>query len=280
MLLTLILAFMPLVRADADPETNISSTNRYAWNDATGWWDFHETHTVKVNTSTVMGYASSSVGFVSLNCVSTPLGDICGTSNYKVTNPNAEGEFEGCAWNDTIGWISFSCRDYDCQGGNICAVSNYGVSVNATDGTLEGYAWNDVAGWASFNCANHSGCGVSDYKVETSWRPSSIIGFLESSIIDTQVAVSNCVNGASDPPTCATGTWAYLGPGGNPATYYAAQCPIAGISDPGIGPNKPICIDRTQVANYRYLRYLVRLQSNVAQSITPRVDDVILNWSE
>jgi hypothetical protein len=87
--------------------------------------------------------------------------------------------------------------------------------------------------------------------------------------VDFQIAVSQS----------PSGPWVYKGPGGSTTDYYGRECPIAGISDPPAGPNKAICIDKSQVANYRYLRYKVRLKSNVLQTLSPRVDDIILNWS-
>ncbi|KKL83733.1 hypothetical protein LCGC14_1971770, partial [marine sediment metagenome] len=87
---------------------NIDATDHWAWSDTAGWWDFYGTNTVEVGTSTLHGYASSSIGEMVLNCDSSPSGNICGTSNFAVTNVEAGGSLSGCAWNDTTGWISFN----------------------------------------------------------------------------------------------------------------------------------------------------------------------------
>ena len=280
-------------------ETNVDAEDRHAWNDVGGWFDFYGTNTVSVGTSTVWGYASSSIGEIVLNCATTPSGNICGTSDFKVTNADGGGSLSGCAWNDTVGWISFWGGDGDCDGSPVedgsstCASSDYRVTIDA-DGYFSGYAWNDVAGWTSFNCANDSSCGTSDFKVRTAWRPGKLIGYLESTVIDSGVAggatLHSIIWQGTQPSgtsvdfqvavaTSASGPWNFLGPGGSASSWYGSECSSVGASDPGAGPNKAICVDKNLTADNRYLRYKTRLQSNLQQSQTPTVDDVILNWS-
>lgn len=279
--------------------TNISASNRYAWSDVSGWWDFYYYNNVTVGTSTLIGYASSSIGEISLDCATSPGGDICGTSNYKVTNPSGSGQLSGCAWNDAISWISFWCGDGDCDGGNTedasstCASSNYRITVDA-NGIFHGYAWNDIEGWISFNCANDTGCGSSDYKLETSWRGGKLTGTLDSSIFDTQALGGATLNsiiwqGTQPAGTCTkfqiavstsdSGPWNFWGPdascdgSGDTNQYFGSSCP---------GPDSTIEIsgcNRNWVKDKRYLRYRVILESDTAQSLTPQVNDVILNWS-
>jgi len=287
------------VSADDNPGTNIDSTNKFAWSDISEWWDFHYYHNVTVGTSTVSGYASSSIGDISLDCATSPGGDICGTSDYGVTNPSGGGSLSGCAWNDTIGWISFWCGDGDCDGSgtedasSTCVSSNYRVTIDG-DGLFNGYAWSDVEGWISFNCADPGVCGSSDYKVETAWRAGSLTGTLESSIFDTQVVGGATLNsilwqGVQPAGTCvkfqvavsdsSSGPWDFWGTdaacdgSGDTNQYFGSSCP---------GPDSAIQIsgcDREWVKDKRYLRYRVILESDTAQSLTPRIDDIILNWS-
>ncbi|MDP3725138.1 MAG: hypothetical protein Q8R20_01570 [Nanoarchaeota archaeon] len=301
-------------RADENPGTNISSnpTERVAWSDISGWWDFHGTHTVKVQGTYLKGYASGNVGDISLDCATARGGNICASiSNYGICNgpgphntdgscPNgdATGILSGYAWNDSIGWISFNCDQTSHGGTNTCTESNYRVEIDGDSGDFSGYAWNDVEGWISFN-----GPG---YKVKTAWRATSTLGFLESSVFDTedfggvvlnsiiwqgaqpgggasvdfQIAASNCPNGAENKPNCTTGTWVFKGPDNTSETYYGAECPAIGPSSPAIGPNKAICVNPLQVLNFRYLRYRVRLKSNLTQTESPVIRDIILNWSK
>jgi prepilin-type N-terminal cleavage/methylation domain-containing protein len=143
-------------------EGNIDSTYRYAWAEGIGWIDFRETGNVKVNSSQLKGYATSTVGYIALDCATSPSGDVCGTSNFKITN-DGSGNLSGWAWNDTTGWISFSCANE-----GTCGASNYGVTISAT-GTFAGWAWSENIGWISFSCANEGTCGTSDYGVRTTW---------------------------------------------------------------------------------------------------------------
>ena len=300
-ILTIFLVFTAKeAEADDNVRTNFSSisTSSMAWSDVSGWWDFHNTHTVLVGTSSLHGYASSSIGDVALNCDSTASGDICSSSNFSVTNASGSGSLAGCAWNDTVSWISFSCEDYDCDGvkegggDDICSTSNYQVSVDS-GGSFNGYAWNDVEGWIDFNCANSGGgdCSSSSYKALTSWAPGVITALLDSSVLDTGItnAVLTSISWQGSQPsgtsvdfqiatsTSADGPWTYNGPSGT-SDYYGAECPTYGASNPGAGANKSICVNKNLNKDFRYVRYRMRLQSDTSQTLTPQINDVVLNF--
>ncbi len=166
--------------------TNIDSTYRWAWNDNIGWIDFYSTNNVNASSSQLSGYASSSVGFIALDCATSPNGNICATSNFKVSN-DGSGNLSGWAWNDAIGWISFD---------SATASSSYfyQVSISPTTGVFSGWAWNDLVGWFSFNCSDLNICGSSDYKVLTSWRAGQTTANLISSIFDTGAASGVALN--------------------------------------------------------------------------------------
>lgn len=288
-------------------ETNIVDTpptDRYAWDDIGGWWDFYSTNTVQVWGTRLQGYASSTIGEMSLDCATSPAGNICGFSNYGICNgpgphnpdgtcPNGDGEgiLSGYAWNDTIGWISFcgGRGTEDCPG-----AIPYGVTIDS-NGDFGGYAWNDIVGWISFNCANDSSCSTSDFRLTTTWRATSSIGYLESSIFDTQTTAGTVLNsiiwqGTLPSQTCvdfqiaasnsSSGPWNYIGPSGDDSTYYGASCLVA--PNGGIGcanPNIPVCVKKSDFSGYRYLRYKVRISSDPLQTKTPIIEDIILNWS-
>lgn len=293
-------------------ETNISSVvaEQTAWEDINGWWNFYQTNTVMVWGTRIEGYASSTTGEVSLDCATTPVGNVCGSSNYGVCNgpgphntdgtcPNgdASGILSGYGWNDTIGWISFNCDQTSHDGSNNCASSNYKVQINSS-GDFSGYAWNDVVGWVSFNCANDSSCGTSNFKVNTSWRATSSVGYLTSVIFDTQKtagAILNSVIWQGDSgigeacvvgfqiatSSSPSGPWNYIGPSGDSLTYYAASCataPNGGVGSGCAAADTPICMNKSAMIA-RYLRYKVQLRSNLLRTSSPRIDDIILNWS-
>ena len=278
--LTICGAYITLVRG----ATNISSQNpeRYSWNDAFGWADYYVQGTVTVTAQKIEGYASSSAGEISLDCATTGAGNICSQSDYKVIN-DGNGNLSGWGWNDVYGWISFYCGN-----NNGCGTSNYRVylAASSTAGSVfYDYAWNDVAGWISFNCGDSGGgdCSTSNYKVFTTWLATPTNGTLESSTIDTGVssgAQLNSVLWKGNQPSGTSvrfqfavsnslgGSWEFKGPYGTSNTYY--------ITDPGT--SKPLSYEYHN--NFRYFRYRAQLISDAAQTVSPRVDDVIVNWSK
>ena len=269
--------------------TNINSgvTAHWAWNDITGWIDFYNTGTVNVTSQLVQGYASSSAGYISFDCTTSPNGNICGTSNYQVLN-DGSGNLTGWAWNDTYGWVSF-CGG---QGTTNCpGAITYQVQVNGTTGDFGGngfsWAWNDVLGWLSFNCADVGGgggiCATSNYKVNTTWIATSTTGYVVSPTFDTGVASGTQINSVlwkgSLPAGAAvhfqfagsstsTGPWStFIGPDGTANTYYDVAANTTGQ------------VDFILHNNYRFFRYKMTLVTNQAQTASPRVDDVEVNWS-
>jgi hypothetical protein len=256
--------------------TNIDNNYRYAWNNVIGWIDFYVTQNVNVSSTQLTGYAESNLGIIALDCATAPNPDC--SINYKVLNNN--GLLSGWAWNDAIGWISF------CGGENTanCPGSvSYRVSINPSTGDFYGWAWNDTIGWISFNCSNYNGCVSSDYKVKTQWRAVPLVGELISSIYDTQIqggAGINTImwNGVQPDGTrvyfqiassnSSSGPWAYLGPDGSSSSYYIPT-----------NPNKPVKINMVYHNNHRYFRYKIFLESDISQTASPLVDDVIINWS-
>jgi len=269
------------IRTANATQTNISSATNahWAWNDIVGWIDFYNTQAVFVNNQHIRGYASSSAGYISLDCSLSPAGNVCGKSNYGVTN-DGNGNLSNWAWNDEYGWISFNCNNY--TGG--CDRSNYEVYINSA-GDFEGYAWNDAIGWISFNCNNYTGgCSSSDYKVNTDWHgAASTVGILDSSTFDTGVSAGAQLNSVmwhgSQPigtsvwfqfavSTSSGGPWNnFMGTDGTPNTYYTT------------GPDASLKLNYSLFNNYRYFRYRVGLVSNFASTVSPRVDEIIVNWS-
>lgn len=263
--------------------TNIDSTYRYAWNDLIGWIDFgYSAGNVNVVSTQLTGYASSSVGFIALDCATSPNGNICASSNFKVFN-DGNGNLTGWAYNDNIGWISFSCQN---ETPSVCgSYPYYQVMINNSTGDFSGWAWNDIVGWISFNCndSGAGGCINSNYKVKTSWTITPATAELTSSIFDTQsaggVAINTIMWQGIQPlgtevrfqiasSNNSAGPWDYKGRDGSNTTYYSPS-----------GPNNPSQINLTYHNNYKYFRYKIFLYSNPAQTLGPRVDDVIINWS-
>lgn len=72
---------------------------------------------------------SENFGWISFNCSTggSDGGNICASSNYKVTVNQTTGEFDGYAWSQNLGWISFNCATGGVGQTNICSTSNYKV---------------------------------------------------------------------------------------------------------------------------------------------------------
>ena len=88
-----------------------------------------------------------------------------------------------------------------------------------------------------------------------------------------QIAFSNCSNGASNYPTCNTGTWTYYGctncdPTSCSTSNYYQPNPNVSCRFPTTGTASP--------QNYRYIRYKVSLSTT---GTSPTVYDIIINWS-
>ncbi len=101
------------------------------------------------------GYAwSSNIGWISMNCKtgSAAGGDICGTSNYKVTIQSATGDLIGYAWSSNLGWIKFNGLSSFPTGGGTVAAS---AQVTGTYPSLNFEGWaRACAGTAPGNCSN------------------------------------------------------------------------------------------------------------------------------
>ena len=142
--------------------STIDPVYRYAWNDFINWIDFgYPSGNVNAGLNQLTGYAyNSNILQIALDCATSPAGNVCASSNFKVNKNSSTGDLSGYAWNDSIGWISFNCSDL-----GICASSNYKVNVNSSTGAFTGYAWNDSIGWISLNCSDMGVCGSSNYRV-------------------------------------------------------------------------------------------------------------------
>ena len=108
-------------------------------------------------------------------------------------------------------------------------------------------------------------------------------GQLDSSTYDTQVpegAGYNAIMWKGQLPATSrvlfqfatsndpNGPWNFLGPDGLPTSYYEPS-----------GPDIPIRISPAYHNNMRYFRYRIILKPSNTGLASPRVDDVIINWS-
>ncbi len=288
------LFFLP---SPASATTNISATTNqhWAWNDVVGWIDFYigGTSNITVSASQLTYSASSSVGYLSLDCGTAP-GWTCSPISYNVANDGA-GNLGGWAWNDQVGWITFywgnaSASSTQAHTSLCTSYGQYcGVYIDAS-GNFHGYAWSDAVGWISFNCLDISApfcSGTSNYEVATSWAPVAAVGTLDSATFDTastpgaelnSVMWHGSLNGlapgavafqfaASSSPN---GPWSFVGPDGTASSTYIGSG----------NPDTPIPIYNYAIyAGLRYFRYRVILTTNSSQSISPKVTGISVDWS-
>jgi hypothetical protein len=280
-----LLGLTPEVTHAATNISNSPTTAHWAWNDIIGWMDFYGTLNVNVNKFQLTGYASSSVGYISLDCATSPDGDICGTANYKVIN-DGSGNLSGWAWNDEIGWISFC-------GGNSTAECPYGIGYHVqidqsgtTTSTFSGWAWNDIVGWISFNCSSGGAggpgvCGVSQYDVETTWIATSTSSYLDSTTYDTGIQGGAVINSIMWLGTLSGGAVSFQFAASNassgPWSYATSTNYVVSVCST-VNSCTPTVVDYT-LNNNRYFRYRATLASDLAQRLTPLISDIIVNWS-
>ena len=274
---------------------------------------------VKVSGTELTGWATSSVGEIVLNCKTTPGGNVCSDSPFSVSNDgignlagwawsenigwlsfcgNSSG---GSTWNSTT-------NAWDCP-----ASPTYQVEINdetasgAANNTFVGWAWNDIVGWIVFclrrnNFPNPGDPGAfpipgaewhcpnppSDF-VQTNAGSSSTVAFIESIVFDTGTASStfnsflwrgnNINNGqvffeftTSDLPDNGGQPWDYKDDAGNQLSYQ--------LNTPGqiqkLITNKDTV---KKFSNKRYIKYLITLHSDSWQTYSPKIEDVIINWS-
>lgn len=298
------LFFVSIARASTNilPDNPPNDYFQWAWNDVIGWIDFYSTENINVTRSQLTGFASSSVGYIALDCATAPVPPANCTSTYpawKVEN-DGDGSLSGWAWNDAIGWISFDSATAG-------SFHSYQVTIDS-DGYFNGWAWNDIIGWIRFNCGVPGFCFQSNYKVKTSWRVTYASGTLESAIFDTQImggAAPNSIMWHGEHPyrTSVQFQFASFDDFNNPAEFIGpAECFIMGLNEysGGLGfinkfliaealaydsdvftilPDTPLKLDLNCFSNHRYFRYKIFLYSNSRGTLSPKVDDVIINWS-
>ena len=262
-------------------QTNINTqgkqNEKWGWNDVFGWIDMASTTSVFVGTSTVAGYASSSIGDIMFDCATTRLGDTCETNNFKTANDGG-GLLSGLAWNDLIGWISMS--------GTTGSPSNtpYGVSITAAgdnkNSYFHGWAWSDVVGWITFNCEDYgvSFCATSNYKTQTGAGAADVSAEFTSNIFDigTTSGLFNTIMWRGAQPT-GTSVKFQIATANATSTLTFAGSTWFDVASPASPVKLTQGLTGAEVENRRYLRYRAALATTGANGL--QIDDIIINWS-
>lgn len=269
-------------------EYNVTSTpgEFWAWNDLIGWIDFYNFGNTKVSSEGLKGYASSSFGNIWLYSETSPYSN---NSTFRVTMSEV-GKFNGYAWNDVFGWLGFNVLGFGNYRARVLVNSRNEPDTPPSD--FEQWAWNPVVGFVSFNCKDitwtsttpNAYCNAtSSYKVATDWYSSSTQGWLESAVFDTGVvggAKFNSITWRGEKPLGTSvkfefaaalyenGPWNYEGPFDTETTSLNPDSKSYSAK-----------FDFNLFNNARYFKYKIILISNTSQTLSPVVEEVIVNWS-
>ncbi|SJZ87962.1 hypothetical protein SAMN02745119_01883 [Trichlorobacter thiogenes] len=117
--------------------SNISSTEKYAWSETSGWINFAPSSGgVTLYVDHLEGFAwSESIGWIKLGSHTDGGSFIYANTSNADWGVNRIGDaLSGFAWSETSGWINF-------------APSGGGVTINSTTGALDGFGWSEALGW-------------------------------------------------------------------------------------------------------------------------------------
>jgi len=257
----------------------------YAWSEKAGWISFNTTpaYGVEMSSYSLDGYAwGEKAGYISFyRDTGSPVYGI----NVNIIGSTAK--LSGYAWGEQAGYIKFAADNSTYLN---TSATDYGVTVNGTTGVFSGYAWSEKLGWINFSGSCFSGatgaCLNGDYGVTTTWTgsgPSPVAGGnLISSIFDTGTtsAVYNYIMWQGTQPTGTSvkfqlatsvnsdGPWTYIGPDGTGSSFYSPAAPATQVK-----------IKTENHMFHRYFRYKVYLYSDVGQTATPIVTDIIVNYT-
>jgi hypothetical protein len=140
---------------------NISTTDKYAWSENSGWLNFTpSTGGVTVNPTYLSGYLwQQNIGWIKLGADAG--GPYANTSaaDWGV-NRDSAGNLSGYGWSENMGWINF-------------APTSGGVAIDPISGAFTGYAWGANIGWISFRSQSGAqvayGVGLLSYTLALSF---------------------------------------------------------------------------------------------------------------
>lgn len=182
--------------------------------------------------------------------------DHLSTSTPNTINRGKVAEWDWALHSETTAQLSatYYFRMLGSNGTAFASYQNYpSLSISATGSTSIGEVTSVI-----YNTGNASGTQLNSFFWEGSRETGDAVEF--------QFASANCSNGATNSPTCNTGTWQYLGPLGTSVTWYIPS-----------GPGVSNTITPGNHKNHQYFRYKIRLESS--SGISPVVNHVVINWS-
>ncbi len=142
-LLSMLLAILMFCQSAYAVSTgNISTADKYAWAETSGWLNFRPNNGgVMVNETFLSGYAwAENIGWVKLGVDAGGHYTNQDNTNWGV-NLIADTQLTGYGWSETSGWIRFD-------------PTHGGVSFDKITGAITGYAWAENVGWIHFSNAS------------------------------------------------------------------------------------------------------------------------------
>ena len=136
-------------------QTNVSSQNKYAWSENTGWINFRDAGSppgamgarFHLSGGFASGYAwGENIGWINLGSGAGPYANSSG-SDFGVNFGPTSGVLTGYAWSENAGWINFA-------GGGLAAPRNP-ARIDFTAKRLRGYAWSENLGWMNLDSEIH-----------------------------------------------------------------------------------------------------------------------------
>ncbi len=120
----------------------------------------------------------------------------------------------------------------------------------------------------TFDTNTSNGAGFSSI----SWRGTKPTG----TNMKLQLATSNCSNGATNYPTCNSGSW---GSGSDYVGDDGTGCATTKYYTPATNTTQKLKGCVATLNNKRYFRYKAILDANGTRDLIPQVDDVIVGWT-
>ncbi len=136
----------------ASAQTNVLSTQLYAWQENCGWLNWRDANAgaqgARLWASFLSGYVwGENIGWINLGNI--PAGGATSYANADATNfginVGPTGALSGFAWGENVGWINFS-------GGALASPAQPARLDQATN-RLRGYAWGENIGWVNLDAS-------------------------------------------------------------------------------------------------------------------------------
>jgi hypothetical protein len=196
------LAVLAAAAAPALAQSNIDTTNKFAWQENCGWMNWRDAGSpiasqgVVVGASFLSGFAwGENIGWINfgdgtpangLYYANPTSGAVVGVPDFGV-NRDPAGNLSGFAWGENVGWINFS-------GGALATPPNP-ARIDAAAQRFRGYAWGENIGWINLDSAEPGKfvqvrtCAA-DFNNDGNLDPDDLSDFITCFFLDIQFPAS------------------------------------------------------------------------------------------